>query len=140
MFLCIRQKAIFMQVGTYVFEMYLQVSGYSVQRLFFKPLYSTASNFGHYEEVCMYRARLQSIVASRDLLIRWINPDFFQDSFPMRLREIHIINTPFFFDALFACFSPFLKEKFRKRVSLPISYTFLNIHPFCAFQVGTYFR
>ncbi|KAI5703946.1 hypothetical protein M8J75_000331 [Diaphorina citri] len=48
----------------------------------------------------------------------WIMINFLQDSFPMRLREIHIINTPFFFDALFACFSPFLKEKFRKRIKV----------------------
>uniref|UniRef100_A0A8D9E7S2 Clavesin-1 n=1 Tax=Cacopsylla melanoneura TaxID=428564 RepID=A0A8D9E7S2_9HEMI len=47
----------------------------------------------------------------------WIMINFLQDTFPMRLRELHIINTPFFFDALYACFSPFLKEKFRKRVS-----------------------
>ncbi|KAL1458272.1 hypothetical protein WDU94_008434 [Cyamophila willieti] len=48
----------------------------------------------------------------------WIMINFLQDSFPMRLRELHIINTPFFFDALYACFSPFLKEKFRKRIKV----------------------
>lgn len=48
----------------------------------------------------------------------WIMINFLQDSFPMRLRELHIINTPFFFDALYACFAPFLKEKFRKRIKI----------------------
>ncbi|RZF48645.1 hypothetical protein LSTR_LSTR010735 [Laodelphax striatellus] len=41
-----------------------------------------------------------------------------QDSFPMRVREIHVVNEPLFFDAIYAIFKPFLKEKFRKRIKI----------------------
>ncbi|XP_022189011.2 clavesin-1 [Nilaparvata lugens] len=41
-----------------------------------------------------------------------------QDSFPVRVREIHVVNEPLFFDAIYAFFKPFLKEKFRKRIKI----------------------
>ncbi|XP_075213950.1 alpha-tocopherol transfer protein-like [Lycorma delicatula] len=48
----------------------------------------------------------------------WIVINLLQDTFPMRLREIHIVNEPFFFEALYALFKPFLKEKFKQRIKI----------------------
>lgn len=41
-----------------------------------------------------------------------------QDKIPMRLKAIHVINQPFYFNACYAVFKPFLKKKIRKRVFL----------------------
>ncbi|XP_067007163.2 alpha-tocopherol transfer protein-like isoform X2 [Anabrus simplex] len=38
-----------------------------------------------------------------------------QDSFPLRMKAIHIVFEPLYFDAIFALFKPFLKEKMRRR-------------------------
>ncbi|XP_024081802.1 clavesin-2-like [Cimex lectularius] len=39
-----------------------------------------------------------------------------QDKIPMRLKAIHIINQPFYFNAVYALFKPLLKKKLRKRI------------------------
>nr|XP_023025585.1 alpha-tocopherol transfer protein-like [Leptinotarsa decemlineata] len=40
-----------------------------------------------------------------------------QETFPLRFKGFHIVNEPFYFDAVVAVLKPFLKEKIRKRVS-----------------------
>ncbi|CAH0752711.1 unnamed protein product [Bemisia tabaci] len=52
-----------------------------------------------------------------------------QDTFPVRTRAIHIVNTPFFFEALYNCFKPFLKEKLRKRIKIH-GKNFKSLHAF----------
>lgn len=49
-----------------------------------------------------------------------------QETFPLRFKGFHIINEPFYFDAVMAVLKPFLKDKIRKRVTInnvfPIKY------------------
>eukprot|EP00092_Neocalanus_flemingeri_P070398 GFUD01086404.1.p1 GENE.GFUD01086404.1~~GFUD01086404.1.p1 ORF type:complete len:162 (+),score=22.82 GFUD01086404.1:215-700(+) len=40
-----------------------------------------------------------------------------QNSFPIRFREIHIINESYLFDVTYALVKPFLSEKIRNRIS-----------------------
>lgn len=40
-----------------------------------------------------------------------------QDTFPLRFKGFHVVNEPFYFDAIMTVLKPFLKEKIRKRVS-----------------------
>lgn len=40
-----------------------------------------------------------------------------QETFPLRFKGFHVINEPFYFDAVMTVLKPFLKEKIRKRVS-----------------------
>lgn len=42
--------------------------------------------------------------------------DWLQDSVPMRIKGIHIINQPKIFQIVFALFKPFLREKLRNRI------------------------
>ena len=48
----------------------------------------------------------------------------FQNSFPMRFREIHIINESSLFHIVFSLIRPFLSERIRSRVSLKCSLKF----------------
>lgn len=41
-----------------------------------------------------------------------------QETFPLRFKGFHIVNEPFYFDAVMAIVKPFLKDKIRKRVSI----------------------
>ncbi|RZC38378.1 alpha-tocopherol transfer protein-like [Asbolus verrucosus] len=41
-----------------------------------------------------------------------------QETFPLRFKGFHIVNEPFYFDAVMAVLKPFLKEKIRKRIFL----------------------
>lgn len=42
--------------------------------------------------------------------------DWLQDSVPMRIKGIHIVNQPKIFNIVFALFKPFLREKLRNRI------------------------
>lgn len=42
--------------------------------------------------------------------------DWLQDSVPLRVKAIHIINQPKIFQMVFALFKPFLREKLRNRI------------------------
>ncbi|XP_067146121.1 alpha-tocopherol transfer protein [Apteryx mantelli] len=42
--------------------------------------------------------------------------DVFRDSFPLKVRGIHLINEPLFFHPVFALIKPFLTEKIKERV------------------------
>jgi hypothetical protein len=42
--------------------------------------------------------------------------DWLQDSVPLRVKAIHIVNQPKIFNMVFALFKPFLKEKLRNRI------------------------
>lgn len=42
--------------------------------------------------------------------------DWLQDSVPLRIKAIHIVNQPKIFNIVFALFKPFLREKLRKRI------------------------
>lgn len=42
--------------------------------------------------------------------------DWLQDSVPLRIKAIHIVNQPRIFNIVFALFKPFLREKLRKRI------------------------
>ncbi|XP_046675261.1 alpha-tocopherol transfer protein-like isoform X2 [Homalodisca vitripennis] len=44
--------------------------------------------------------------------------DVIQETFPLRFKGFHVINQPFYFDAVFAVLKPFLKEKIRQRIYL----------------------
>ncbi|XP_053322111.1 alpha-tocopherol transfer protein isoform X2 [Spea bombifrons] len=61
---------------------------------------------------------------SDDFLLRFLRArDFcielaFKDSFPLKVRGIHLINEPLFFYPVFALIKPFLPEKIKQRVHL----------------------
>lgn len=42
--------------------------------------------------------------------------DWLQDSVPLRIKGIHIVNQPKIFQMVFALFKPFLREKLRSRI------------------------
>lgn len=42
---------------------------------------------------------------------------FSKDSFPLKVRGIHLINEPIIFHAVFSMIKPFLTEKIKERVS-----------------------
>lgn len=42
--------------------------------------------------------------------------DWLQDSVPLRIKAIHIVNQPKIFNMVFALFKPFLREKLRNRL------------------------
>lgn len=44
-------------------------------------------------------------------IVNWL-----QDSVPLRIKNIHIINQPYIFKMVFALFKPFLREKLRNRI------------------------
>ncbi|XP_030752411.1 alpha-tocopherol transfer protein-like isoform X3 [Sitophilus oryzae] len=44
-------------------------------------------------------------------IVEWL-----QDSVPLRIKNIHIVNQPYIFKVVFALFKPFLKEKLRSRI------------------------
>ncbi|XP_066254794.1 alpha-tocopherol transfer protein-like [Euwallacea similis] len=41
-----------------------------------------------------------------------------QETFPLRFKGFHVVNEPFYFDAVMAVLKPFLKEKIKKRIFL----------------------
>lgn len=42
--------------------------------------------------------------------------DWLQDSIPLRVKAIHIVNQPIIFNMVFALFKPFLREKLKNRI------------------------
>lgn len=48
----------------------------------------------------------------------WQVSNCIQEKIPLRVKAIHIVNQPFYFNALFAIFKPFLKQKLRRRINL----------------------
>jgi CRAL/TRIO domain len=42
--------------------------------------------------------------------------DWLQDSVPLRIKAIHVVNQPKIFEMVFALFKPFLREKLRSRI------------------------
>lgn len=42
--------------------------------------------------------------------------DWLQDSVPLRIKAIHIVNQPKIFNMVFALFKPFFREKLRNRI------------------------
>ncbi|XP_039279354.1 alpha-tocopherol transfer protein isoform X2 [Nilaparvata lugens] len=44
--------------------------------------------------------------------------DVVQETFPLRFKGFHVVNQPFYFDAIYSVLKPFLKEKIRKRIYL----------------------
>lgn len=46
--------------------------------------------------------------------------DWLQDAMPLRIKNIHIINQPFIFNAVFNLFKPFLRPKLRNRVNVDL--------------------
>ncbi|KAL1513481.1 hypothetical protein ABEB36_002887 [Hypothenemus hampei] len=41
-----------------------------------------------------------------------------QETFPLRFKGFHVVNEPFYFDAVMAILKPFLKDKIKKRIFL----------------------
>ncbi|XP_075776736.1 alpha-tocopherol transfer protein isoform X2 [Pelodiscus sinensis] len=59
--------------------------------------------------------------------------DVFRDSFPLKVRGIHLINEPLFFHPVFALIKPFLTDKIKERVHMHGSnYTQSLLHHFPA--------
>ncbi|KAF5300274.1 hypothetical protein FQA39_LY11131 [Lamprigera yunnana] len=54
-----------------------------------------------------------------------------QETFPLRFKGFHIVNEPFYFDAVIAVLKPFLKDKVRKRIYLHGS-NYSSLHAFIA--------
>lgn len=55
----------------------------------------------------------------------------FQEAYPNRIKGLHFVNTPGFFDMIFGLFRPFLTEKMKNRVSIfyhQIFCTYFEIH------------
>ncbi|XP_073988837.1 alpha-tocopherol transfer protein-like isoform X2 [Rhodnius prolixus] len=50
--------------------------------------------------------------------IAWHLTMIVQDKIPMRLKAIHVLNQPFYFNACYSVFKPLLKKKLRKRIFL----------------------
>ncbi|RZF48646.1 hypothetical protein LSTR_LSTR010736 [Laodelphax striatellus] len=48
----------------------------------------------------------------------WHLANIVQDKIPLRLKAVHVVNQPFYFNAIYAVFKPFLKKKLRKRIFL----------------------
>ncbi|KAK1904457.1 Alpha-tocopherol transfer protein [Dissostichus eleginoides] len=44
--------------------------------------------------------------------------NLWQDSFPLKVRGIHLVNEPMFFQPVFAMIRPFLPDKIRKRIHM----------------------
>ncbi|XP_050309794.1 alpha-tocopherol transfer protein-like isoform X4 [Anthonomus grandis grandis] len=44
-------------------------------------------------------------------IVEWL-----QDSVPLRIKNIHVVNQPYIFKMVFALFKPFLREKLRSRI------------------------
>lgn len=64
-----------------------------------------------------------------------------QDSFPLKVRGIHLINEPLFFHPVFALIKPFLTEKIKERVSAH-KYFFLPQNPYmtiCSTSLRTWY-
>lgn len=58
----------------------------------------------------------------------------FQDSFPLKVRGIHLVNEPMFFRPVFAMIRPFLADKIKQRVCsfplVPLSHRNLYLCPY----------
>ncbi|KAG8322327.1 hypothetical protein J6590_024672 [Homalodisca vitripennis] len=50
--------------------------------------------------------------------LAWHLANIIQDKIPLRVKGIHIVNQPFYFNAIYAVFKPFMKKKLRKRIFL----------------------
>ncbi|XP_054283341.1 clavesin-2-like [Macrosteles quadrilineatus] len=50
--------------------------------------------------------------------LAWHLTNIIQDKIPLRVKAVHVINQPFYFNAIYAVFRPFLKKKLRKRIFL----------------------
>jgi len=48
--------------------------------------------------------------------LAWHLAMIIQDKIPLRLKAIHVLFQPFYFNAMYAVFKPFLKKKLRKRI------------------------
>ncbi|XP_075214786.1 alpha-tocopherol transfer protein-like [Lycorma delicatula] len=48
----------------------------------------------------------------------WHLANVVQDKIPLRVKAVHVVNQPFYFNAIYAVFKPFLKKKLRKRIFL----------------------
>lgn len=61
---------------------------------------------------------------------------YVQDSFPLKVRGIHLVNEPMFFRPVFAMLRPFLPDKIKQRVStvLPHVLVMLKITDNCGFK------
>lgn len=53
--------------------------------------------------------------------------DLLQDSVPLRVKNIHVVNQPYIFNIVFSLFKPFLREKLKSRVSSEFFFQTLQI-------------
>lgn len=61
--------------------------------------------------------------------------DLLQDSVPLRVKNIHVVNQPYIFKIVFSLFKPFLREKLKNRVieGFFIKYSRLSIKKWIKF-------
>ena len=53
---------------------------------------------------------------------------FLQNAIPCRMKSLHMYNEPAFFDAIFALFSPLMKQKTKDRVRYKNKYIVILVY------------
>lgn len=94
------------------------------------------NNFGMNKMRDLTPTRLKVVADLVQVRLNWINgrlllclgvhsdsaywpPTFLQDTFPLKIQEIHMVNNPWYVHIILSMIWPFLTQKLRGRVSTP---------------------